>query len=88
MLCAIMGFLYGALVLVNALRDRIEIQGWSSLMIVVLILGGFQMTMMGILGEYIWRTYDETRGRPRYVIEKNTLIDSTSNCSEKKHDKN
>ena len=28
------------------------------------------------------RTYDETRGRPRYVIEKNTLLDAMSNCSE------
>jgi len=88
MLCAIMGFLYGTLVLVNALRDRIEIQGWSSLMIVVLILGGFQMSMMGMLGEYLWRTYDETRGRPRYVIERNTLLDDMSNSSSpQKHDK-
>ena len=87
MLCAIMGFLYGAFVLVNAIRDRIEIQGWSSLMIVVLILGGFQMAMMGMLGEYLWRTYDETRGRPRYVIEKNTLLDSESKYSDK-HNKN
>jgi dolichol-phosphate mannosyltransferase len=44
-------------------------------MVVVLFLGGFQMTMMGMLGEYIWRTYDESRSRPRYTIEQNTLIE-------------
>ena len=52
-------------------------------MIVVLFLGGFQMIMMGMLGEYLWRTYDETRGRPRYVIEKNTLLENVSESDEK-----
>jgi hypothetical protein len=36
---------------------------------VVLMLGGFQLLMLGIFGEYLWRTFDEARGRPRYVIE-------------------
>jgi len=80
-----LGLLYGLVVLVNALRGN-PIQGWSSLMIVVLLIGGFQMGMMGMLGEYLWRTYDETRGRPRYVIEKNTLLEGAScNCDGKKH---
>ena len=43
--------------------------GWASLMVVVLMLGGFQLLMLGILGEYLWRAFDEARGRPRYVIE-------------------
>jgi len=28
-----------------------------------------QLIMLGVLGEYLWRTFDETRGRPRYIIE-------------------
>ena len=75
---AFLGLLYSLVVFCNAIRG-IPIQGWASLMIVVLFLGGFQMAMMGMLGEYLWRTYDETRGRPRYVIEKNTLLDDISN---------
>jgi len=71
-ICAFVGLFYSIAVLFNALKG-IPVQGWSSLMIVLLILGGFQMIMMGMLGEYLWRTYDETRGRLRYVIEKNTL---------------
>jgi len=39
-------------------------------MIVVLVIGGVQMIMMGISGEYLWRTLDEVRCRPRYLIEK------------------
>jgi dolichol-phosphate mannosyltransferase len=80
---AFLGLLYGLVVFVNALRGN-PVAGWASLMIVVLLIGGFQMIMMGMLGEYLWRTYDETRGRPRYVIEKNTLVDSTSNCRQKR----
>ena len=80
---AFLGLLYSLVIFINAFRG-IPVQGWATLMIVVLLMGGFQMIMMGTLGEYLWRTYDETRGRPRYVIEKNTLIDNTSKCSEKK----
>ena len=82
---AFLGLLYSLVVFCNAIRG-IPIQGWASLMIVVLFLGGFQMAMMGMLGEYLWRTYDETRGRPRYVIEKNTLLDNTSNDSSQEKD--
>ena len=74
-LSSLTGLLYGTYVFVNAFRDEATIAGWSSLMIVILLLGGFQMAMMGMLGEYLWRTYDETRKRPKYVTEKNTLLE-------------
>jgi len=45
------------------------VMGWTSLIVAVLILGGLQMMMMGILGEYLWRSLDESRRRPRYIIE-------------------
>jgi len=38
-------------------------------MVVILVIGGVQMMMLGILGEYLWRTYDESRRSPRYIIE-------------------
>jgi len=71
--CALLGFLYGLLVAFNALTGRVRNPGWASLMVVILVLGGVQMAMLGVLGEYLWRAYDEGRGRPRYVIERNTL---------------
>jgi len=37
---------------------------------VLLIVSGVQLLMLGILGEYLWRTFDETRGRPRYIVER------------------
>jgi polyisoprenyl-phosphate glycosyltransferase len=46
----------------------IPLLGWTSLMVGVLFLGGVQLICLGILGEYVARIYDETRGRPPYVI--------------------
>ena len=65
---ALVGFIYAGLVIATALTGE-PVQGWASLMVVVLVLGGFQMIMMGVLGEYLWRALDESRRRPRYVIE-------------------
>jgi polyisoprenyl-phosphate glycosyltransferase len=67
----IAGFLYAGLVVVNFMRGN-PIEGWSSLIIVVLLIGGVQMVMMGVLGEYLWRALDESRRRPRYLIEATT----------------
>ena len=74
----LLGMSYGIFIIFNAFYEK-PVEGWSSLMIVILLLGGFQMVMMGMLGEYLWRTYDEARGRPRYVIEKNTLLEQKEN---------
>ena len=66
---SVLGVIYAIVVVVNAFRGA-PTQGWTSLMIVVLFLGGGQMFMLGVLGEYIWRGLDEARRRPRYLIER------------------
>ncbi len=43
-------------------------RGWASTIVAVLFLGGVQLISLGILGEYIGRIYDETKGRPLYLI--------------------
>jgi dolichol-phosphate mannosyltransferase len=68
---AVLGFAYAAFVIATALLGN-PVQGWASLMVVVLVIGGVQMLMMGVLGEYVWRTLDESRRRPRYLIEAST----------------
>lgn len=65
---AALGFIYAIYVLYCHLTGS-PVEGWSSLMIVILVIGGIQMTMLGVLGEYLWRTFDESRKRPGYVIE-------------------
>ena len=65
---AVSGFLYALVVVGNALIGR-PIEGWSSLMVVLLVIGGFQFLMLGVLGEYLWRALDEARRRPSYIVE-------------------
>ncbi len=45
-----------------------EIQGFPTLIIVMLFLGGVQLLSLGIIGEYIGRIFNETRNRPPYLI--------------------
>lgn len=45
------------------------VPGWTSVMVVVLTLGGIQLTVLGIMGEYLGRLYIESKRRPLYVIE-------------------
>jgi dolichol-phosphate mannosyltransferase len=68
---AVLGFVYAGVVVHNALLGH-PVEGWSSLMVAVLVVGGVQMLMMGVLGEYLWRALDESRRRPRYLVEATT----------------
>lgn len=68
-LFAFSGFIYAAVIATRAIAWGSPVQGWSSMMCVLLIVSGVQLVMLGILGEYLWRAFDETRGRPRYVVE-------------------
>lgn len=49
---------------------KIAVPGWTSLMVAVLFLGSVQLITLGILGSYLWRNYDESRGRPLYIVRR------------------
>ena len=67
---ASLGFLYASYIFVARLIYGSQMtSGFTAIMIAVLILGGLQMIMMGVLGEYLWRTLDESRRRPRYLVD-------------------
>jgi polyisoprenyl-phosphate glycosyltransferase len=57
---------YLVLVAYRVARGEV-VEGWTSLMLAVLFLGATQLITLGIIGEYIGRIFDQTRGRPRYV---------------------
>lgn len=57
------------IVLVEKFTKGTPIAGWASLMCVILCASGVIMLMLGILGEYIWRTLDAARTRPPYIID-------------------
>lgn len=65
----ILAFILLISVFVEKFTKGMPIQGWASLMCVVLCATGILMLMMGILGEYIWRTLDAARTRPPYIVD-------------------
>jgi dolichol-phosphate mannosyltransferase len=65
-----LSFLFGFYVIANRLWFGARIEGWTSVMLAVLVLGGVQLVMIGVLGEYLWRILDEARARPLYIIER------------------
>ena len=67
---ALIGFFYALVVLFQRLFTEDYIYGWSPIVILILILSGFQLLMLGVIGEYVWRTLSQARDRAKYVIEK------------------
>lgn len=82
MIASVIGFCYAAFVAGLRLTVGTPIEGWASLMVVVLVLGGFQMIMLGVLGEYLWRTLEQARQRPRYFIEESVGIGEVDESSQ------
>lgn len=66
---AFVGFAYALIVLIARLFGHIPTQGWAPLMIVMLVIGGMQMLMLGVIGEYVWRALEQARKREPFVIE-------------------
>ena len=66
---ALIGFIYAVVVFFQRLFTDDYIYGWSPIIILILILSGFQLLMLGVIGEYIWRTLSQTRNRLKYVID-------------------
>jgi dolichol-phosphate mannosyltransferase len=78
-LMAFGGFLYAVAVIIGRLVGSVTPGiGFAALMSVLLVGQGSILIMLGILGEYLWRTYDEARGRPRYLIEEFVSSDGCS----------
>ncbi|MEQ8433445.1 MAG: glycosyltransferase family 2 protein [Oceanicaulis sp.] len=67
---AFLGFLWGISVIIAYLVGATPPEGWAALMIALLLVGGMIMLMLGIIGEYVWRIFDQVRGKPPYVIRR------------------
>jgi polyisoprenyl-phosphate glycosyltransferase len=63
-------FAVGFYVLMSKLLHGTVVEGWTSVMLAVLMLSGVQLLMIGVLGEYLGRILEEARNRPLYVLER------------------
>ncbi|KAM3099444.1 glycosyltransferase family 2 protein [Phormidesmis sp. 146-35] len=65
---SVLALFYAAYLIVRTLILGIDVPGYTSLMVVVLFLGGMQFIMLGIFGEYLGRIFEEVKGRPLYLV--------------------
>ncbi|MBO6190155.1 MAG: glycosyltransferase family 2 protein [Alloprevotella sp.] len=68
LLCALGAFLYMCFFFVKTLVVGDDVQGFPTLIIVILFLGGVQLVSLGIIGEYLGRIFHETKRRPPYLV--------------------
>jgi undecaprenyl-phosphate 4-deoxy-4-formamido-L-arabinose transferase len=80
MLFAIIGFIWTIVVVIKKILMPEIIMGYSSMMAVILFSNGLMMLMMGLLGEYLGRTYISINDYPQYVVKE------TVNIGERTHD--
>lgn len=67
-LTAVGAILYALWIVYKTIAFGEDVRGYPSLMVVILFLGGVQLVTIGILGEYLGRMFDETKGRPLYFV--------------------
>lgn len=77
MIVSFFSFLYGAYSLYAFFFTDRTIPGWTSILVAVLFLGGAQLISIGVLGEYLIRVYNESKGRPLYIIKDSLGIDTS-----------
>jgi dolichol-phosphate mannosyltransferase len=61
-------FVLAVYLVIARLQGHIPVQGWTSLAVLVLLVGGVQLVTIGVIGEYMARIYNEVRGRPLFLV--------------------
>jgi dolichol-phosphate mannosyltransferase len=70
-----LAFLGGFTAIVAKLFTDYAVPGWASIVVVLLFLGGMQLMVIGVMGEYVGRIYEEVRQRPLYIVHAARGID-------------
>jgi polyisoprenyl-phosphate glycosyltransferase len=71
------GILFASVIVWSWFSNQTPFPGWAALMVTQLVIGGLIMTMLGIVGEYLWRIYDDIKIRPLYVVERQEIARMT-----------
>lgn len=67
-ICCLLAFFFVVFIVIRRLAFGDPVSGWASLISVILFIGGVQLLCVGILGQYLAKTYLETKNRPIYII--------------------
>ena len=84
LIISMVAFLYMCFVLVKTLIYGDPVQGYPTLIIVILFLGGIQLVSLGIIGEYLGRIFYETKNRPAYLVAERQVTEAPRDESDDK----
>jgi len=66
----LLGIVYSIIIVIQYILGGSPFEGWAPIMIVVLLFSGLQLLVLGLIGEYLWRTLEQTKNRPRFIIKR------------------
>lgn len=64
-----LSFLMGIIAVITKLSGQYTVSGWTSMTVLITFMGGVQLIVLGVLGEYIGRIHDEVKNRPLYIVK-------------------
>jgi dolichol-phosphate mannosyltransferase len=66
---AAISFIYSGYLAIDTMIYGRSVEGWTTIIVLILMIGGIQLFVLGMFGEYLWRVCDEVRGRPLFLIQ-------------------
>jgi len=69
----LLGIIYSIIIVIQYILGGSPFEGWAPLMIIILLFSGLQLLVLGLTGEYLWRTLEQTKNRPKYIIKNDDL---------------
>jgi len=68
LLVSLLGFSYAAFLIARTLMFGVDVPGYASVMVAIMVIGGVQLGCLGVIGEYLGRLYMEAKARPIYIV--------------------
>jgi hypothetical protein len=69
----------GAIVLATRLAGNVPVPGYTATVLTVMFFGGLNSLGIGMLGEYVWRTFENTKGRPMFIVARQVTYGESRN---------
>jgi hypothetical protein len=60
--------IYTSIVVLAKWTGRVPVPGYSATVLLIMFFGGLNSLGLGLIGEYVWRTFENTKGRPTYIV--------------------
>lgn len=76
LVCCLLAFFFIAFIVIRTLIFGDPVAGWPSMICVILFMGGLQLLCIGILGEYLAKTYLEVKGRPIFICKESNICEN------------